>query len=129
MPGPPMAVDKEHDELVFFPLLYWPVVLGEAPPSAQAARAHFNKFLATGGTILFDTQDQGQSTPFSAGATQQRLQQIASGLEIPTLMPVPPDHVLPTKSFIYCRKFPGRWNGGTLWSSRWTTRSMTALPP
>jgi hypothetical protein len=111
--GQPMAVDIEHDELVFFPLLYWPVVAGEGPPSAQAVE-RINKFLATGGTILFDTQDQGQSTPFSAGATQQRLQQIAAGLEIPTLMPVPPDHVL-TKSFYLMQEFPGRWNGGTLW--------------
>jgi hypothetical protein len=111
--GQPMAVDIEHDELVFFPLLYWPVVPGEAPPSAQAVE-RINKFLSTGGTILFDTQDQGQSTPFSAGATQQRLQQIAAGLEIPTLMPVPPDHVL-TKSFYLLQEFPGRWSGGTLW--------------
>ena len=34
--GAPMAVDIEHDELVFFPLLYWPVVPGEQPPSPQA---------------------------------------------------------------------------------------------
>jgi hypothetical protein len=111
--GQPMAVDIEHDELVFFPLLYWPVVPGEPPPSAQAVE-RINKFLATGGTILFDTQDQGQSTPFSAGATQQRLQQIAAGLEIPTLMPVPPEHVL-TKSFYLMQEFPGRWTGGALW--------------
>ena len=111
--GAPMAVDIEHDELVFFPLLYWPVVPGETPPSPQAVE-RINKFLSTGGTILFDTQDQGESTPFTASATQQRLQQIAAGLEIPTLMPVPPDHVL-TKSFYLMQEFPGRWSGGTLW--------------
>jgi hypothetical protein len=111
--GQPMAVDIEHDELVFFPLLYWPVVPGETPPSPQAVE-RINKFLATGGTILFDTQDQGQSTPFTANATQQRLEQIANGLEIPTLMPVPPEHVL-TKSFYLLQEFPGRWAGGTLW--------------
>jgi hypothetical protein len=111
--GAPMPVDIEHDELVFFPLLYWPVVPGEQPPSPQAVE-RINKFLATGGTILFDTQDQGQNTPFSAGATQQRLQQVATGLEIPTLMPVPPEHVL-TKSFYLMQEFPGRWSGGTLW--------------
>jgi hypothetical protein len=111
--GEPMAVDIEHDELVFFPLLYWPVVAGEQPPSAQAVE-RINKFLATGGTILFDTQDQGEATPFTENETQQRLQQIAAGLEIPTLMPVPPDHVL-TKSFYLMQEFPGRWAGGTLW--------------
>jgi uncharacterized protein DUF4159/aerotolerance regulator-like protein len=111
--GDPMAVDIERDELVFFPLLYWPVVPGEPPPSPQAVE-RINKFLATGGTILFDTQDQGEATPFSANQTQQRLEQIASGLEIPTLMPVPPDHVL-TKSFYLMQEFPGRWSGGRLW--------------
>ena len=111
--GEPMEVDIEHDELIFFPLLYWPVVAGETPPSPQAVE-RINKFLATGGTILFDTQDQGESTPFSASATQQRLRQIAAGLEIPSLIPLPPDHVL-TKSFYLLQEFPGRWAGGTVW--------------
>ncbi len=109
----PLEVDIERDQLIFFPLLYWPVVAGEAPPSPRAVE-RINKFLATGGTILFDTQDQGESTPFSAAATQQRLRQIAAGLEIPPLMTVPPDHVL-TKSFYLMQEFPGRWSGGALW--------------
>lgn len=111
--GEAMAVDIERDELIFFPLLYWPVVAGGAPPSPQAVE-RINKFLATGGTILFDTQDQGESTPFTAAATQQRLRQMAAGLEIPSLMPVPPEHVL-TKSFYLLQEFPGRWAGGALW--------------
>ncbi len=111
--GDVMEVDIEHDPLVFFPLLYWPVVEGEAPPSPQAVE-RINKFLATGGTILFDTQDQGESTAFSAAATQQRLRQISAGLEIPPLVPLPPEHVL-TKSFYLLQEFPGRWSGGQLW--------------
>jgi hypothetical protein len=111
--GDAMAVDIERDELIFFPLLYWPVVEGQAPPSPRAVE-RINKFLATGGTILFDTQDQGQSNPFTAAATQQRLRQMAAGLEIPPLMPVPPEHVL-TKSFYLLQEFPGRWSGGPLW--------------
>ena len=55
----PMAVDVEKDELIFFPLLYWPVVEGEALPSAKAAASICNRYLATGGTILFDTRDAG----------------------------------------------------------------------
>jgi uncharacterized protein DUF4159/aerotolerance regulator-like protein len=109
----PMEVDIESDELIFFPLLYWPVVDGEAPPSPKAVE-RINKFLATGGTILFDTQDQGESTPFTAQATQQRLRQLAAGIEIPSLTPLPPDHVL-TKSFYLLQEFPGRWSGGALW--------------
>ncbi|HJT06348.1 MAG TPA: DUF4159 domain-containing protein, partial [Stellaceae bacterium] len=109
----PMEVDPERDELIFFPLLYWPVVEGEQLPSSKAIE-RLNRFLATGGTILFDTHDQGNRTAFSAAATQQRLRRLAAGLNIPPLVPVPPDHVL-TKSFYLMQEFPGRWSGGTLW--------------
>jgi hypothetical protein len=89
------------------------VVAGEEAPSPQAVE-RINHYLATGGTILFDTRDQEDSTPFSATATQARLKHIAAGLDIPSLIPVPPDHVL-TKSFYLMQEFPGRWSGGTLW--------------
>jgi hypothetical protein len=109
----PMEVDPERDELIFFPLLYWPVVDGQQLPSSKAIE-RLNRYLATGGTILFDTHDQGETTPFSATATQQRLRRLVAGLNIPPLVPVPPDHVL-TKSFYLMQEFPGRWAGGTLW--------------
>ncbi len=60
-PAEPMEVDVEHDELIFFPLLYWPVVPGEPQPSPTAVE-RLNRYLATGGTILFDTRDQGDGT-------------------------------------------------------------------
>ena len=44
----------------------------------------------------------------------QRLRRLTAGINIPPLVPVPPDHVL-TKSFYLMHEFPGRWNGGTLW--------------
>jgi hypothetical protein len=109
----PMEVDPERDELIFFPLLYWPVVEGQQLPSSKAIE-RLNRFLATGGTILFDTHDQGGRTAFSSAATQQRLRRLAAGLNIPPLVPVPPDHVL-TKSFYLMQEFPGRWAGGNLW--------------
>src|SRR5262249_11853384 len=34
--GTPMAVDIEHDELAFFPLLYWPMTPGQPLPSPAA---------------------------------------------------------------------------------------------
>ena len=105
----PMEVDVEHDPLVFFPLLYWAVTPGETPPSPQAIE-RLNRFLATGGTILFDTRDQGGS----GEDAQAMLQQLAHGLDIPPLEPVPPDHVL-TKSFYLMQEFPGRWSSGKLW--------------
>jgi hypothetical protein len=108
-----MAVDIEQDELIFFPLLYWPVVDGQSLPSAKAIE-RLNRYIATGGTILFDTRDQGEHTVFSSAATQQRLRRLAAGLNLPPLVPAPPDHVL-TKSFYLMQEFPGRWSGGALW--------------
>ncbi len=109
----PMGVDVEKDELIFFPLLYWPVVEGEALPSAKAA-ARLQRYLATGGTILFDTRDGGSNTPVSASQAEQQLKRLTAGIEVPPLIPVPPDHVL-TKSFYLMEEFPGRWAGGRLW--------------
>jgi hypothetical protein len=112
----PLAVNIESDELIFFPLLYWPVTAGQAPPSARAAE-RINRYLETGGTILFDTRDTGEATPGafgSAASSQARLRHLVARVKIPPLVPVPPDHVL-TKSFYLLHEFPGRWSGGQLW--------------
>jgi hypothetical protein len=112
----PLAVDIERDELIFFPLLYWPVTAQQPSPSPRAAE-RINRYLETGGTILFDTRDAGEDTPGPFGngaASQTRLRQLVAGVKIPPLVPVPPDHVL-TKSFYLLHEFPGRWNTGQVW--------------
>ena len=112
----PLAVDVENDELIFFPLLYWPVTDDQAPPSPQAIE-RINRYLATGGTILFDTRDSGDRTTGiygSAAESAARLKKLVAGVKIPPLVPVPPDHVL-TKSFYLLHEFPGRWNSGQVW--------------
>jgi len=112
----PLAVDLEQDELIFFPLLYWPVVSTQAPPSPKAVE-RINRYLDTGGTILFDTRDANDQTPGPVGggtAAAQRLRRLVAGIKMPPLVPIPPDHVL-TKSFYLLHDFPGRWNVGALW--------------
>ena len=112
----PLAVDIEADELIFFPLLYWPVTDEQAPPSPRAAE-RINRYLETGGTILFDTRDAGQETPGAFGsvaASQARLRRLVAGVKIPPLVPVPPEQVL-TRSFYLLHEFPGRWNSGQVW--------------
>ncbi len=113
-PAMPMGVDIEKDELAFFPFLYWPVVAGAAQPS-DAAYAKLNQYLRTGGMILFDTRD-ADVAGFGGGTTPegQALQVIASGLDIPPLEPMPPDHVL-TRTFYLLQDFPGRHQGGQVW--------------
>ncbi|MBI1170975.1 DUF4159 domain-containing protein [bacterium] len=111
-PLAPMGVDVAKDELAFFPFLYWPVTADAQVPSAETF-AKLNRYLRTGGLILFDTRDADVAL---AGPTPegQALQRIASGLDIPPLEPVPPDHVL-TRSFYLLQAFPGRFSEGGLW--------------
>ena len=118
-PEAPMEVDIERDELAFFPLLYWPVTPSQRPPSDRAVEK-LNQYLRSGGTILFDTREQG-TVSFdlldSGGPATSHLRLLMSGLDIPTLIPVPNDHVL-TKSFYLLNDFPGRWSGGVVWVER-----------
>lgn len=113
-PGAPMAVDLEHDEIAFFPLLYWPVTADQPLPSADAYR-RLNRYLQTGGMILFDTRDAGVAGLDDTSPEGRRLQVIAAPLDIPPLAPVPQDHVL-TRTFYLLHDFPGRHAGGTLWA-------------
>src|SRR6516164_3325511 len=71
----PLAVDIESDELIFFPLLYWPVAAGQAPPSSTAVE-RINRYLETGGTILFDTRDGDDQTPGSFGGAALSAQRL-----------------------------------------------------
>jgi len=113
-PGPPMAVDLERDEIAFFPLLYWPVTADQPLPSADAYR-RLNRYLQTGGMILFDTRDAGLAGLGDSSPEGRRLQTLAAPLEIPPLAPLPADHVL-TRTFYLLHDFPGRHAGGTLWA-------------
>ncbi len=108
-PGRPMGVDLETDELSVFPLLYWPVNADQPLPSAEAY-AKLNRYLATGGMILFDTRDADRATYGNTTAEGRKLQAIAAGLDIPPLEPVPADHIL-TRTFYLLQDFPGRYNG------------------
>lgn len=109
----PVAIDPDSDELVFYPILYWPVVAGEMLPTARGVE-HLNRYIASGGMIVFDTRNQGEGTPISDLQAQENLRRLAAGLTIPPLVPVPPDHVL-TKSFYLMQEFPGRWADGRVW--------------
>jgi hypothetical protein len=121
-PGDPIGVDVETDELVFYPLLYWPIDPSQRDLS-DAALARIDSFMKTGGTIVFDTRDQQNvelnATTFSRGPSSdgpgvRRLRELLGKLDMPPLSPVPEDHVL-TKAFYLMRDFPGRYAGGVVW--------------
>lgn len=111
VPGEPVGLDVERDELAFFPLLYWPIS-NVQPPLSDQAKTRINSYMRNGGSILFDTRDQQFS--IGVGEGTQKLRELVDGLDIPALIPVPGNHVL-TKSFYLLRDFPGRWDGGALW--------------
>ncbi len=115
-PGEPMGVDILNDEIVFYPVLYWPVL-----PNAQAlpepTLAKIDAYMKQGGLIIFDTRDYGQGLPSGgliSGQGGKALQRILGRLDVPRLEAVPENHVL-TKAFYLLRTFPGRWDGGQLW--------------
>jgi hypothetical protein len=115
-PGEPVGVDPARDEIVFFPLLYWPVLSGNAAPLAPAALARVDAYMKQGGLIIFDTKtDQALASALApASARVTPLSQLLGKLDIPPLQRIPDDHVL-TKSFYLLQTFPGRWDSGDLW--------------
>ncbi|MGJ4891636.1 DUF4159 domain-containing protein [Bradyrhizobium sp. HKCCYLRH3099] len=115
--GDPVGIDPAHDELAFFPLIYWPIVPG-APKPPQDAINKIDAYMKQGGTVIFDTRDAVEAPPGENGAQQtpgmQSLREILSSLDVPELEPVPREHVL-TKTFYLLRDFPGRFTAGQTW--------------
>jgi hypothetical protein len=107
----PMAVDPAKDELVFFPLIYWPVT-EQMPNLPTAAVEKVTEYLRNGGLILFDTRDPNRSA-----ASWHTLRRLLNDLDLPAIIPVPEEHVL-TRSFYLIHDFPGRLDGSTVWVER-----------
>ena len=110
-PAEPVGVDPEADELSVYPMLYWPVTPDQDVPS-EAAYVKLNRYLRSGGMILFDTRDA--HLPGSATPEARTLQRIAAPLDVPPLEVVPEDHVL-TRSFYLLQDFPGRHTSREVW--------------
>ncbi|PCJ72072.1 MAG: hypothetical protein COA62_05855 [Rhodobiaceae bacterium] len=119
-PGDPIGVNVEYDELTFFPLLYWPVSPAQ-PELSSAALVRVDAYMKQGGTILFDTRDQGRAIQGLTTEAGQTLRNLLAQLDIPPVEPVPATHVL-TRAFYLLTDFPGRWSGGPLWVERTQAR-------
>ena len=119
-PAEPAAIDPARDEMVFYPLIYWPVAADQPqPPPAAIARAA--EFMKQGGTIVFDTRDALTARPGGTATPEARwLKQLLSGIDVPELEPVPNDHVV-TRTFYLLSSFVGRTTTGQTW--------IEALPP
>ncbi|WP_373635673.1 DUF4159 domain-containing protein [Yoonia sp. SS1-5] len=112
-PAAPLGVDLEQDELAFFPFLYWPITADQPLPS-RTAYGKLNRYLRSGGMILFDTSDANTARFGSSSPEGRKLQAIARSLDIPPLEPIPSDHVL-TRTFYLLQDFPGRYASRDVW--------------
>ncbi|MFT6943916.1 MAG: hypothetical protein ACJAUW_000487 [Yoonia sp.] len=112
-PETPVGVNLETDELAFFPFLYWPVTTDQPLPSRDAY-AKLNRYLRTGGMIMFDTRDADTARFGSSSPEGRKLQAIARSLDIPAIALIPSDHVL-TRTFYLLQDFPGRYASRDVW--------------
>ena len=114
-PGEPVGVDPETDELILYPLVYWPITQTQPVPSGLA-RARLDAFLAAGGILLVDTRDANEEMQgvTATGPNAARLPELLGGINVPPLMRVPSGHVL-NQSYYLLTSHPGRWTGGSLW--------------
>ncbi|WP_419800010.1 DUF4159 domain-containing protein [Terasakiella sp.] len=102
--APAMAFDPEKDDPSLFPMIYWAIEDQQTTLSPQATEK-LNRFLKTGGFILFDTM--GQDRP-------ALLAQATTNLDIAPLDPVGETHVL-TRAFYLLQRFPGRFDFDGIW--------------
>ncbi len=112
-PGAPIGIDLDQDDLSLLTFLYWPVSDDQPSPSPQAY-VRLNRFLRSGGMILFDTRD-GDIAGLGGPDGSAALQRLAAPLDIPPLAPLPADHVL-TRTFYLLQDFSGRYQGGKVWA-------------
>ncbi len=113
-PAEAVGINVDSDELAFYPLLYWPVP-EDAKKLTEKTLARIDAYMKQGGMIIFDTRDYQTSLPSGVqGPGGTALSRLVGELDIPSLEPVPENHVL-TKAFYLLKTFPGRWDGGALW--------------
>ena len=67
----PIAVNPARDELAFYPMIYWPIVAGQAQPPSEA-RSRIAAYMKNGGTVVFDTRDALLSRPGGAADARRR---------------------------------------------------------
>ncbi len=119
-PGDPRALDPAHDELAFYPLIYWPVAPDRPQPAPEVAR-RIEAYMKQGGMVLFDTRDADmQVSDGPPTAAHAWLRDFLKNIDLPPLAPAPPNHVV-YRTFYILDGLVGRAENGPTY--------LEALPP
>ncbi|MBL4537662.1 MAG: DUF4159 domain-containing protein [Oceanicaulis sp.] len=110
-PSTPAGVDIETDEILFYPMIYWPVTEDAQGLSPEAA-ARVTAYMNAGGLIVFDTRD-GRASGRGL-APHPGLVRLLDSVEVPPLQQMPDDHVL-GRAFYLLTEFPGRYPDTRIW--------------
>ncbi|WP_206419860.1 DUF4159 domain-containing protein [Minwuia thermotolerans] len=123
------ALDIERDELIFYPVVYWPMTESQ-PALSDRAVQKLDSYLRTGGLVLFDTRDDGSpiGRGSDAGPGTMRLRQLLSRIDVGPLKSVDEDHVL-GRSFYLMDVFPGRYSGGRVWVENLDSSANDGVSP
>lgn len=119
----PVGVDPAHDDLSYYPLLYW-VILPDTPIPDGATLADLSEYMRNGGILVLDTRDAAAPDR----AADAALAAIGNALSLPALKPLTTAHVL-THTFYLLRSWPGRFAGGTVWVARDAERDNDGVSP
>jgi hypothetical protein len=129
--GPPVGLTAGTDDLELYPLIYWPLAPGAAPP-APAACAALVSYMAHGGLLVIDMPGgdpgaQGSGAGFAPGAAATFASDTAC-LNLPPLQPLTSTDVL-AHSFYILQNFPGRFIGAPVLAAIPAARDADGVTP
>lgn len=110
-PAGAKALDIENDELGYFPFIYWPVTAA-ATPLSSAAQTKLQRYINSGGMILFDIQDP-QIAAAHTGRYEQALAPLLGNVRLNAMRNMPENHTL-TRSFYLVDHLRGTRNNDSL---------------
>jgi hypothetical protein len=127
----PVGVRPGVDDLSLYPLIYWPVLAGSAPPSEAACTALAN-YMRYGGLLAIDTEGgdanaAGSGAGFAPGAAAA-FRAATACLNLPPLQPLTPDNVL-AHCFYIVQDFPGKFDGAPVLLATPAARDADGVTP
>lgn len=127
----PAGVNPGVDDISLYPLLYWPVLVGEALPSDAACEA-MKSYMRHGGLLVIDTQGGDADAPgsgagFTPGAAAA-LQRDTACLDLPPMEALTSRNVL-AHCFYIIHDFPGKFGGAPVWIATAAARDADGVSP